>query len=220
LPVVVKVVNAPVLAVPDPIVPGLAHGISAEAMAPTLTAPPAVDCFKYCPVPPLAERSAPEPPRARAREPVLILLASRLGISEALRALQAGAVAADPVPLLVKNCFVAVVFPAKRASVPAGLAIRMSPTVVRGDRASKAAEAVVAPVPPLAIATVPVTFVAFPFRVAETVPPLTALPETFPAVMMVASLVSAIFALAAISLSTMVVDPAVIRPLMSTVTFA
>ena len=45
-------------------------------------------------------------------------------------------------------------------SVP--LLVIKSPLVVAGDKASKAATAVVCPVPPLAMATVPVTFEAVP----------------------------------------------------------
>lgn len=42
------------------------------------------------------------------------------------------------------------------------LPIIRSPVVVIGDKALKAADAVVCPVPPLATATVPVTFAALP----------------------------------------------------------
>jgi hypothetical protein len=72
-------------------------------------------------------------------------------------------VAAEPVPVLVRNCLDVVELPASLESVPPVPAIKISPTVVRGESASKAALAVVDPVPPLAIATVPEMLFAVPF---------------------------------------------------------
>ena len=155
---------------------------------------------------------APVPPCATVSVPDVISLA--------LIVPQAGILAAVPVPVLVRNCLDDVLFPANLVSVPLAPPTSRSPRLVSGERASNAALAVVAPVPPLAMATVPETLEAIPESVALIVPPLTALPETFPAVLIVASLVSAMFAFAATSESVMVVDPAVTRPLVSTVTFA
>ena len=76
------------------------------------------------------------------------------GISEAAIAPHTGAAEADPVPVWVKNCLAVVVFPARRV-FPVLLRKRISPRVVKGDKASKAAVAVVCPVPPRAIAKVP-----------------------------------------------------------------
>jgi len=139
-------------------------------------------------------------------------------ISAAAKDAHAGVVAAEPVPVLVKNCLVLDVLPPSRVPAPPAPPTIMSPGFVMGERALKAADAVVAPVPPLSNATTPVTFVALPERFAVIVPPLTALPETLPAVVIVANLESEILALLAISPSTIVVDPEVTRPLLSTVT--
>ena len=89
-------------------------------------------------------------------------MAALLGISPDTSTVQAGAVAKPPDPCDVKNSLVVVILPGKRAAVGVAFSYIMSPSVVIGLKASKAALAVVCPVPPLAIATTPVTFAAFP----------------------------------------------------------
>ena len=125
LPLVVNVLKRPVLGVVEPIVPGLAHGMSDDVTV-----------------------------------PVVILSASRLGISVAASAAHAGAAANVPLPVPLRNCLVAVVLPARRVPVPDAPPYKMSPNVVIDDSASNAAEAVVAPVPPFATDKVPLVISA------------------------------------------------------------
>jgi hypothetical protein len=75
-----------------------------------------------------------------------------------------------------------------------------------------------APVPPLATATVPGTFEAKPLRLAVMKPQLMALLDTLPGAVIVANLLSAIFATDAMSMIVMVVVPPVTRPFASIVT--
>ena len=53
--------------------------------------------------------AAPVPPRAIAKVPDVILLASKFGISAATSVSQAGTAPAEPVPVILKNFLVAVV---------------------------------------------------------------------------------------------------------------
>src|SRR5574343_872221 len=71
-------------------------GRSEVEMVPTVTAAPVDACLRNWPVPPVAERFAPVPPRARASWPVVMIEASSEGMSAATNARNAGA-AGEPV---------------------------------------------------------------------------------------------------------------------------
>jgi hypothetical protein len=87
-----------------------------------------------------------------------------------------------------------------------------------GDKASKAADGVVAPVPPLAMVTVPVTLVALPVTVPVTFPvrlavmvPAEKLPEASRLTMVeaVLALVAAVVSLTEVAILAAVLDPTV-----------
>lgn len=134
-PVVVRVVNAPLLAAVLPMAPGEAQFT-----------------------------------REFDRVPEVILLASRCGTSAAESTPHAGAAYVVPLPVLDRNILVVDVLPESRLSAPPVLANKISPRLVSGDKASNAALALVAPVPPLAMATVLVTLVVLPLSDPVMIP--------------------------------------------------
>src|SRR5580692_7771081 len=84
-------------------------------------------CWDACPVPPSASGSVALSPPA-----VPVVFWFRVGTSPAAIVPHEGSFAADPVPVEVRNCFVADVGPASLAAFPPEPPSIMSPSVVIG----------------------------------------------------------------------------------------
>lgn len=108
--------------------------MSPATSAATVTTAPAPACFRK--PAPVADRSLPVPPRASARMPALMSVATWLcaGKSPETSVSQAGRAPTVPFPVCRRNFRVAVVFPATRCQVGVALPAIKSPST--GDAAT------------------------------------------------------------------------------------
>ena len=98
--------GSPVRLVATPLEGVPSAGVTSEGLSERTTLPVPV------------EEVAPVPPLATERVPLVIRAALIAGRSEAAMAPQAGALATAPVPVLVRNCLLVVVLPARRVPEP------------------------------------------------------------------------------------------------------